>query len=280
MIFKRFLLDREYAVQEAESGAELPADFHLGPGNYTIGGVHFDMSAEGYYVYLDGLARVTHRRAVTNANALNLVSAFTWASVYGVADLGLSNAERNAKATKSKVSLQCNDLVAWIGSRLAAAGIASRIVRLITAETPNDFNDGHASLEVMHNGAWAVVDPSIGLYFTAANTPLSLRDLIPRVATRDFTERRLADYDRLDTATHDPALFDVTALIDLELRTRALQQNWMQRVWQIPGIDGPDGLIYFYMPHGTQHRQAWLEALAPQAFRVISEAEWNEKFYG
>lgn len=281
MIVRRFLFGHEFDVPAATEGVPLPDFFLLAPGNYVINGAAWDMSGEGYYIYYNPLAGTFLRRLVTNANALAFCSAFSWAAAHGSADASKTHAQLDAAAKCAKLRLPCGALHPWIKQWASAAGFQCRVVRLLTAETPDGYNDGHVALEIRHpNGAgpWVLADCTLGQYHVAADTPLSLRDLIPRMPSGDFTTRQLSD-DAGCEVSPPVSGTDVTSIYELLLRTPALRQQWARRIYQIPGIDHSDGLTYFYLPLGTASRQSWVLGLSG-SFRVVSKAAWDAMFYG
>lgn len=278
MIFKRFLHDREYEIPLVETGASLPNFFLLAPGCYAINGQAYDMTGEGYYIYADLLNGVTHRRLVTNANALNFCSAFSWASTHGVVDNALTFDQMDSAARTMKLRLSCGALHPWVKHWATLAGISARVVRLLTSGEPNGYNDGHVALEVKHNGQWVFADCTFGYYCTAGQTPLSLSEVVNRARNLDLVRKALSDDVGVDVTPPSPGVADVTSLHECEFRTELHRDAWMQRVFQIPGIEHSDGETYFHMPPGTQDRKAWIESLSSH-WHVVPKATWDAMFY-
>lgn len=59
-------------------------------------------------------------------------------------------------------------------------GLPCREAYLLTAETPNGFDDGHIACEVQIGGIWKLFDVAGDRYFTHMGAHLSLQDIIDK----------------------------------------------------------------------------------------------------
>lgn len=243
------------------------------PGNYQYNTPIYDMNAEGLYTIfnsgVDGGWRIIY-----NSDIYQLMSAFAWLAVYGRADESYNNAILATLAKTKKLSLRCGRTCEWAQSLLNSVGVQNRIVRLLTADTPNNFDDGHVAIEVKINGAWKLWDLANDRYFVdGSNNHLSLKDYF---ATPTKNSVIIAD-SGCDNEGYGSYQHHTAVYYDMRFRSEALTQSWIDRIYQIPGID--DGVLtYFYLPPGTESRQAYVLGLSPN-FRVVSQSTWNSMFY-
>lgn len=280
MLVKRFLYDQVYDVPTAASGGAFPAGFLWAPGFYVLDGIAYDMTACGVYVFMNPVAKAVNRRAITNTDPLEMCSVFSHLVVHGASDNTLTLSQKDAIAKTSRLRVTCGFLADWAMKWLTSAGFRARRVHFLTADTPNNYDDGHVAVEVFRNGRWVLADLDFGRCFTdpASGSLLSLTDFADRVAALNLGTFALNLESKVDSAPSVDGAFDYAAFFDTKLSTPALVDAWTQRVMRIPGIAHADGNIYFYLPPGAEGRQSWVLG-AQGNYRVVSKAAWDAMFY-
>lgn len=273
IIAKRFHGPNVYDVPSAPSGTVFPtnSNFYLPPGDYTFQGVHFNCSAEGLYRFVHHGVR-TEQRIIHSADLYAFLSAFCWICCHGRGHEGLTPQALNAAAMRSKIRLGCGSTCAWVSYWLNWLQVPNRLCSLLTAETPNNYFDGHVVLEVHDGASWKLFDINRAQYFTRDGQHLSLYDSVPLNQGQLF---EYLDSDSYAVETYTSG-FDATMFMEMEDRLPEDRMYWTERIYQIPGIHTPAG-VYFYMPPGTESREAWVKS---KGYQVVSEATWLGMFYG
>lgn len=271
IIAKRFYGPAMHEVQSAPTGTLLPTQpLYIPPGNYTFQGQHFNCSTEGLYRFVDH-GRRTEQRIVHSTNLYAFMSAMCWITCHGRGHDRLTPPQLNGVAMRSKLRLGCGGACTYVRYWLNWLRIPNRLCSLLTADEPTGYFDGHVAIEVHDGAAWRLWDINRAQYFMRDGQHLSLYDSVP------LTHGQLVEYLDSDSyAIEDYAGgFDATMFMELEDRLPAQRWGWTERVYQIPGIHTPGG-VYFYLPAGTEHREAWVTS---KGYQVISEGEWLQMFY-
>lgn len=271
MIAKRFRLSSDNAVQVVPPVSALPAGLVIPPGSYTVNGVTYDCSQEGLYRFWEPLSSTQHR-IVYSSDVDALMSAMAWLTVNGRSDEPLSLSALTNAALNYHLRLLCGKTIEWARAICASLGLQTRMCRALTAGAPNNYFDGHVMLEVKVGGVWRLYDIANDCTYGAS---IPLKDAVPLVAATVMNE--LAD-DVYAAETFTGAVLDVPSW-RLNTMRGSGRRSEIERVLQIPGIDHTDGLTYFYMPAGTESRQAWVLGLSAN-YRVITQAAWTAQFYG
>jgi hypothetical protein len=270
MIVRRFNLEEDYPVSGLPEGVALPAALVISPGYYTYGGSTYDCTLEGLYRFWHPMVD-TQQRIVYQSNVDAMLSALAWICSNGRYDETMTISQKVTRAMNSKLRVLCGKAVEFSKAITDSFAIQSRVVRAHTAQTPNNYYDGHVMLEAKVGGTWKVFDIANDCHFGG----LSLRDALPLAAAVQTVPVAADGY---SVEPFSAGWFDVTAWQEMTMRTPAQKRAEMERVLQIPGIDHTDGLTYFYMPPGTESRQPWLLGLS-SSYRVITQTEWNALFY-
>lgn len=270
MIARRFYLDADSPVGALPSGAPLPAGLVIAPGYYTHGGITNDCTQEGLYRFWTPMVSTLHR-IVYAADVQALMSGLAWLTVHGRADEALSVSARTTAALNYKLRLLCGKTVEWANAICASLGLQSRICHAVTASTPSNYYDGHVLLEVNVGGVWKLFDIANDCFFGG----LPLKDVVPLTAS--ISNPPLA-VEAVAQEQFLGAVLDVTSWRELTMHSPEQRRAEMERVLQIPGITHTDGLTYFYMPSGSESRQAWLLSLDP-SYRVLMQSAWLTQFY-
>lgn len=282
MLAKRYLFDQVFDVPQAASGGTFPPAFLWAPGCYTFGGVNFDMTACGLYLFYDPIAKVYARCAITNADPLQMASVFAAMTAYGSEDDGQALTTYDAIAKTRRVRIACGSTSMWAQKWMTSAGFTARIVRFLTTTPPNNYSDGHVCVEIMYQGKWAMVDMALGRYYTdASGNILSARDFIAAVPTYGFAINPLClPQSKLDTSPSSTGKFVEPIYNELSFYNDSAIQSWVQRICQCIGIDADDGNTYWELPAGQgQSYINWVQNLS-SVWKVDSDPNvWNSRFY-
>lgn len=243
-------------------------------GVYQYNSLKYNFNTDGLYgiinIGVDGGWRIIYQ-----SDIYALISGLCWLTTYGRIDADLSLENMAIKAKGTKLSLQCGDTIDFVRYCLTGKSITSRICRLLTADTPNNYDDGHVALEVNIGGSWKFWDIANNYYPTLSGTHANLKDYIGNYSSSDKVF--VADGERdINGAgsykVHTPVIYDML------LRTPTNFNAWIDRIYGIPGIDHSDGKTYFYMPSGKESRQSWVEGLS-SSYVVVSYSTWVSMFY-
>lgn len=278
---KRFLYDQVFDVPLAASGGTFPPSFLWAPGNYVFNGQAYDMNARGVYMFYDPIANVYARRAITNADPMEMASCFATLTAYGSEDDGQALTAYDAIAMTRRARIACGSTAMWLQKWLTSAGFQARIVRFITSGTPNNYSDGHVGVEFLWNGNWVFADPALGRYYAVNGAPLSARDYLAHVAAYDFTINPLClQRSKLDTSPTSQGKFVEPVFNELSFYNDAATQTWVQRICQCIGIDAADGNTYWMLPAGSPASLAsWVQSLSSTWKVDFSSSVWNARFY-
>lgn len=280
---KRLYLDSIFDVPVSSGGTTLPAGFVLAPGVYAVSGVSYDMTEPGVYFFAELAPVNAGRRAVTDSDPLEMASVFSIAAKHGARDNGLSIAQLNQEARSRFVGISCGVVSPWLRSWLTAAGFSSRIVRFLTMETPNGYDDGHVAVEIYRNGAWMLVDADLGRFYESSlGVSLSARDFVVAAPTWSLSVSPLTpDPSKIDTVgpLSNPGNLDYASYSWNVLGDDALKKSWTQRICQAVGIDAADGKTYWLLPAGSESKKAWVEGQDSRWKVDTDPAVWNARFY-
>jgi hypothetical protein len=281
MPLKRFLYGQMFDVQQVQSGKALPSSFLMAGGHYWTAGGYWDMTQPGVYFIFNEANRQTARRAVTASEPLEMASVFSTVVRHHSRDNKLKFAQLDSEAKRRYLGLTCGAVSPWLHSWMVRAGFRARIVRFLTMEASNGYNDGHVALEMRRNVSgypWTLVDADLARYYEDADgARLSVHEVVKRVPAWDFTIRPLAVQDRIDTAA--AVDYDYATASVFSVGTEQSTRQWTERIFQAVGIDHTDGKTYWLLPPGSEHRKNWVLSLNA-AWRVdATEAAWTARFY-
>jgi hypothetical protein len=251
--------------------APFPVPLIVPPGRYKAFGVTWDMTQPGLYRFCEPLNNTnTFQRIVNDGNLFNLVSGLQNIITQGYVDNALTVAQLTEKAKNKKISLSCSIGVIWVKSLLESLGYSARVVNGITAEAFNNYNDGHALIEVFYNGQWIVFDTSFNFYFTQSGVPLNNLQLCQAAQTGDFELVPMSKDLYYDLSGYIYQGYQ-NALYFEGMNDTQMAKYLYQRLMQIPCVqDG--GYFYFCDTRKESQMIAW-------GYRKISEAEWMDRFY-
>jgi len=287
-------------VPTASVGGPWPAGLIIPPGNYMPAAPH-DFTQPGLYQSWIpktdspiGVQWVYYRMVV--GNPYDLASAVSWANIFGWDDFwpvpGPSDAEMintlmGNGAPGMLLNAPCGPHVTFLQKRAAELGYDFRVTRMLTAEAPNSYSDGHVSCEMrVGTDPWLVYDPSYAhIYKNAQGNQLNLADLVNgfHAGTTQFEKIahwRFGNRDRLGT-------YQVNGVTQGQWSSDAwsmMNQHWTQdgleatikRAYQVPFIQDPvTGEIVGYVPSGVS-----MAMDIPAGFNLISESAFRARFYG
>lgn len=248
------------------SAPALTGNLILSPQAWSYNGVAYDMTAEGLYAFfnagVDGGWRIVYQ-----SDIYALMSALCWLTGYGRSDEGQTTSTLTTWAKTRKLSLRCGPTIAWVQSILNSLGIQSRVCRLLTAETPNNYDDGHIVVEVKVNGQWKLWDVSDDRYFVdQGGNHLSLDGYFQALMRFPVT---VADpQPDLKGFAGSPMGWNAGVYYDTRLRD---VEAWLGRIGQIPGVG-----TTFYLPPGTGSRESYVTGLG---YTVVDYQQWLSMFY-
>lgn len=270
------------AVSPVSPSASIPTPLVIPPGVYSYNGLSYDFSAPGLHFifaagpgYFDGGHRI-----VWTGDIPSFMAAASWLIRYGRTDEGLSASGLTQAMRERTVALRCGPAVAWLMAQAQALGFEARTVRMLTAETPNGFDDGHIAVEAKIAGEWVLFDVPNDRRFTvpATGQPASLKH-VADLGYDGLNPVALAPTESAPTPWSASA-FPTEAYFNLRMRNG--MPAWLRRIYQAVGVDrlDPDGVTrtYWRLPAGAEGRKAWLEGLSP-VWKVIPEQDWNAAFY-
>ncbi len=242
----------------------------MAPGVYQYNSFKYELINEGLYgifnIGIDSGYRIIYSNDIPV-----LISAICWLTTYGNRDEGQQTSTLLTALRTRKVALQCSSTVGLARSLLSSVGITSRICRVLTASTPNGWNDGHVVLEVLINGIWYFWDILNNFYPSANGQQTNFNDYMLNLSA-DKIMIADAQGDTLSYAGGSNIIFDAFC------RTAISLNNTVDRLYNIPGIDHTDGMTYFYTPLGTESRKSWVLGLS-SSYRVVNYDVWLNMFY-
>lgn len=197
--------------------------------------------------------------------------------IYGGLDDGQTLAQKQATAKGRFLEVQCGDAIAFTLGCAAQVGITARQVEMVTAETPNNVDDGHVLCEMRDaTGAWKLFDIANDMAFADSSGNLLSLDGVIDAGVVNCTPVRLA---RSECA--NPGYSGTTVpfreVWESELATPAMVSTWQQRIFQIPAINNATtGVPTAFMPAGTESRQSYIEGLG---YTVETRSAFDAQFY-
>lgn len=261
----------EISPESINNGGAWPAKLVTGPFRYKHNNITYDLSVEGLY-RLHVPAQNTTNIVVYNNDLIQLLSSLTYLIVPGQTDTTKTVGTVQSKAYTSRVNLLCEAACDFMKYQLSLLNIPARKVRVLRADTPNGFYDGHVMLEVGANKM--LCDAQLGLTF---NNNASLKDVCPADNITNFT--KLSAFKVYNPAeTHYNNVYHHASTVDLFLYDEQAMLEFQRNIMQIPGIDHTDGLTYFYVPAQHAARTSWVLSLSA-AYRVVDHATWLNMFY-
>lgn len=251
------------------------------PGNLDYNGVKFVIPegllsifsyAPGSPPYSQGGYRIMINSS--NPDIYKILAALSELIVYGGDDNGLTIAQKKAAFRADKLAMQCEATTDLTLSILGDESISCRKLRLLTLDTPNNWDDGHVVPEVYINGAWRLVDVPNDCYYTDGSAHLSalgLHDLGLANATR----MRLAP--SVAQSKNPTSGFKYRSYFESYLMGETKLTAWSTRIYQAYGwVTGADT---WFLDNGmTQAQKNYITGLS-STFKIKTRAEILAQFY-
>lgn len=240
------------------------------PGHWKYGYGKFDFSDQGLYELFDPFAAGNYF-IVSGDDPYLLMNSLCRLHQFGSQDNGMTVSQLLNTMTWRPIVTQCGPTTTLARSLLGTLGWSTRTCRLLTADTPNGYDDGHVTCEFYYDGKWRHIDPSLHRWWLKEDGVASFKDyfgesLFPHI-TYPVTKAFYPYAAGTGSGFHTSIWLDITD-----------QQQWTNRIFQIPGIDHTDGKTYFYLPSGTESRATWVLGLQ-STYRIISKSAWETMFY-
>ncbi len=203
-----------------------------------------------YVVGLHGCCNVVVTPVHLAEEAYQIARDISQKVIFGDSDNHLR--DKISAMSKQKIRFQCGATSELAQTIFEKAGFSTRVVRVLTADEPNNFDDGHVMIEVKICDHWCLFDLSLHRYFRRHGYHISLSEFVE------------GGYDEVvimaDLATADDKAGRWAAA---NLKSIEQQRVWTKRIFQIYGYDQPSGKTIFVLPPGTESRKAWVESLSP-----------------
>lgn len=255
----------------------------LAPGRYSYNGITYDMSEAGFYSIVNagygGVYDGGQRIVAATGGACNverLMAACAWCTRYGRADEVYSSAQLTANIIRLRTAaLRCGLTIDWVRSIAATLGVEARTVRFLTADTPNNIDDGHVAIEAKVGGAWKLFDVAGDVQFRdIAGNLLSMNQVWQAGVANVLTE--YIAWPESGPTDWSSTQFATEQYYNQVFRFGA--SAWRQRIYQCAGVDF-QGEVWWKMPPGSRQGLAtWIESLQSN-FKVRDAALWDQTFY-
>ena len=269
-VFRELKTVDEVSVTGQE--ADLPATLFIRPGDYNFCGHIFKVREEGLYRFIN-LGIQNEQRMVYEKDIDVLLSSLAWIVSHGTADKKVDVEELSNKAKTGKLFLDCGMIVSWAVSILRSHNIEARVVRAITAENWNYFDDGHVLMEVFHPqyGHLVLFDLDNNTRFWKNSKPLNLIELSEALKTGGLTVEFISGDSNLNPSDQFVEKYDSNFYHEAIYASTDQLTAWYKRMIQIPIVDADDGIFFF----NTQ-KQAELESFG---YKQIDQTEFMKRFY-
>lgn len=255
----------------------IPGPLVIDPGIYSYNGIAYDMTQAGLYRFAAPFTPDHGHRVVRTDDAEAFIFALSGICIHGTQDAGLSNSAKTHRARTDWLRMTCGHKVSWIASHLTAMQVPSRAISTVTMGQPDNYNDGHVMLEAWIGSGWRLYDVDGDRRFVSDVTGhrVNAADIAETVQDGTAQEVETVLGPRYDTTSGDinPFIFS-TSYENAEMR-----RKWTQRLIQAVGVWHTDGLCYFKIPVGSEHRKDWLLSLSSNWRVVDDHAEWQSMFY-
>lgn len=273
LIFYNFKTTIEEIKTSDQEGVTLPNELIIKPGIYQIGGKNYAFQNQGLYRIL-WPEETNQERIVFDGNIEALMSAVAWIFSHGDLDNGQSFEKLEKKALTEKLITTCGDISAFVQKLLAQEKIESRIVKGMTQEEYNGYDDSHIMVEVKVDGRWRLYDLDNNAVFKKNGQYLNYYDFQKLVPSGDYEIEKLAS----DTGIailgfkDKKTGYNFSFYGEERFSSEETLKNWYKRVLQIPFIK--EGNTYFYFVGDEKKVQSVMKNT-----KKISQDEFLKKFY-
>lgn len=220
-----------------DKGESLPSTLVIKPGNYLF-------QDESYELKQEGLCRlmlpehVHEQRIIFAKDVAALMSSLAWIMTHGDVDEHLSYQDALAKATQSKLQINCQTAAKFAFELLTELSIQSRIVSARTLEQWNTYDDGHYLIEVYRAdlGKWVLYDLDHDVYFTCDGLCLSFLEFMDHLPD-NYQIQYISSDIRVSIANSHVNYYDLTFINEGRI---ANLKHWYKRIMQLAFIEHND----------------------------------------
>ena len=264
-------------TDSSEPALPLPGNLFLRPGLYRFRSKKYLLSQEGLYRFIMP-PHDNQQRVVYSGGLEPFLSSLSWILVHGLADNDKNYAQALEKALTSKLSVTCNHSALFAVFSLKSLGFKARIVRGLTLETWNTYNNLHVAFEVFRKGLnkWVFYDLDFKAFLSKDQVPLSLWEIVENLRAGNELEVNFAfGGTKIDTANFrfDDSGFDSVFLGEYASSHIGLL-NTYRRLMQVPIIHDNDHMCYCDQGDNNQMVKTYI----PQAV-CLSKDDFLNRFY-
>lgn len=265
-----------------EDASPLPEAFVIATGVYTFEGRAYGLDEEGLFRFVDYWGDV-QQRVVFRNDVEAFVSAISWATVHGLRDVYFHKIDWKAQLKIRKLSLACWNVSLLTKKLLAEQGIKARIVSAFTQEAPNNFDDGHALIEVYRKDLrkWVAYDLDNNVIPTAGGERLSALQILDRIRTGQSIDFETLSSDPLyDASDLNFAGFDASFYADRMASGTGAIRDFYDRVFQAIVIyDGNRETSPVFSEEIDPKFRKYISSLGGE-YTWLSRQAFTERLYG
>lgn len=219
-----------------------------------------------------------YNRIVVNGDPYALASSVAWLHAFGKSDNAMAMSDMANKAMISKLHMACGPTAQFLKYLADGQGIPCRIIHIVTAGTPNGYNDGHEIVEMKVGGVWKAFDASLGFVpRDLSGNQLNIWQMVEGLQTSSVDLDRMWAFNYASDP-NPPAGGEFDPAAWIEQGQLYIWDNLVvgiNRLYQIPFIEASDG-IWGYLPTGTESRAAYIASLG---YHIMSKTDWLARFY-
>tara|TARA_B100000686_G_scaffold205008_1_gene211826 strand:- start:556 stop:1599 length:1044 start_codon:yes stop_codon:yes gene_type:complete len=271
-------------ISAKEATQDIPDQLIIPPGTYSYLGDSYSLNKEGLYrtIRTDPNNVGNIQRIVYKNDLDSLLSSISWIITQGYSDIGKTDWELYYQAMIGKLRLTCGPTSQWVKYILDSLNIKSRLVKTITLNKWNGFDDGHALIEVWREkwNKWVVYDFTNNSYFKPKNggAPFSLIEF-SKIVPNDNYEIISLSFDTPFEMTkfNSGYRFYSQTVGDLWYweETRANLRAWYRRIMQVPLIFDPSRNTFLFNDKINKNK---IEQLERQSL-YVNEKKFMSLFY-
>lgn len=226
--------------RNVKNAVELPDQLVVKPGVYKLGNNVIDMNKEGLYRLLFPGYK-NYQVIVYKDNIMSLLSSIAWIHTHGDNDDPNRFSDLCRIATRDKLYLTCSYISKFSRKLMGSLGIKTRIVKGMTLNKWNDFDNGHVLLEVFHPGLnkWILADIDNNRLFTegSSDTLLSFVEMHRALYNNSLKFKVIAKDIRVDISRFKAENGISYNFMMERLNTDEMKLNWYKKVCEVVIIE-------------------------------------------
>ena len=250
--------------------------------NVNVGGTIYNFTGEGLYrIYSN--STLVRQTLVYSGDYWGFAGNLSRIHVHGSRDEGESTAQLDTNARNGNaLSLTCGPTSNYASSHLQSIGVQTRFVQTLTLDPWNSYDNGHSLLEIKDpaENRWVLYDVDLGNALRYGGHRLNLLDTTRLyrgggqaqldVLNADSVVDPQTDYSTWFTTAPPEAIDAFIATFDHDPQAT---QNWYDRTFQVPIIDG-------YFAANSDAEAARVKSYPGYAsYTALSPAEFRQMFY-